>query len=77
MATVAVHPGMATSNAANWVFPACNLGAGQVRGMDRSGIVQGIEEQATKSENLILSSLVLGKNRVVLATCSTKGLNEI
>ena len=77
MATVAVLPGMATINASIWDAPVLNWRARQVRGVDASSMVQGIEEQATESIDLILCSSVLGKNRVVLTTCSTKCLNKI
>ena len=70
MATVPVLPGVATIKATARVLPACKCDARQVRGMERGGVVQGIDDQPTESVNLILCSSVLGKNRVVLTTCS-------
>ena len=75
MATVATPAGMATINAAIRVLPACNLGVGQVRGMERSSVAQGIDEQSLESIDLISVLCIWGRTGVVHATCSTKCLN--
>ena len=77
MATVATPSGMATITVAIWVFPACNLGVGQVRGMERSNVAQGIEEPSTESTDLSSGLRIWGRTGVVHATCSTKCLNRI
>ena len=61
---------------APWIDPVRNWGAGQVRGVERGDGVQGIEEQTREFVDLIFSSSGLGKNRVVLTTCSTKFPNH-
>ena len=76
MVTGAVSPDVDDQRRFGWV-PVPNWLARQVRGVDGSSMVQGIQAQATESIDLILFSSVLGKNRVVLTTCSTKCVNQI
>ena len=47
------------------------------RGVAVSIVVQEVEEQPTKTIDLIRQTLRFGKNRVVHATCSTKCMNQI
>ena len=75
MATVPVFPRVASIIEAIWVLPACKLGVGQVRGMVRSNVAQGIEESSTESTDLSSGSCIWGRTGVVHATCSTKCLN--
>ena len=76
MATGAVLPNVDDQRWLGWIL--CRFKVREWnRGVEMSIVVQGIEEKPTESDDLILSSSVLGKNRVVLTTCSTKCLNKI
>ena len=77
MATVRRAPWVAMITTAARVFPVPNWRAGQVRGVEKRGEVQGIDEQTHESVDLIRQSPVLGKNRVVPTTCSIKFPNQI
>ena len=70
------HHYLKAINATTRVFPVPNWRARQVRGVERGGGVQGIDDQQTEFVDSILSSSSLGKNRVVLTTCSTKFPNQ-
>ena len=75
MATGAVPPCVDDQRRFGWI-PCRSKVREMIRGVERSVMVQGIEEKPTESDDSILSSSVLGKNRVVLTTCSTKFLNQ-
>ena len=75
MATGALLPGDGDERRFGWI-PCRSKVLQWVREVERSGVVQGIEKQKPESIDLILRSSVLGKNRVVLTTCSTKCLNQ-
>ena len=75
MATGAVLPNVEDERRQEWLLCQSKVLEWN-RGVDGSRMVQGIEEQTPESDDLIRYSLVLGKNRVVLTTCSTKFLNQ-
>ena len=77
MATVAVFPRVAAIIATNGEILVPKLVAGQVRGMEWSGMVQGIDEHTLESTDLISVLSIWGRTGVVHATCSTKCLNRI
>ena len=63
MATVPVFPRVAMINAAFWIDSSRIFGAQQSRGVQWSGMVQGIDEHTHQSIDLISVLLQLGKNR--------------
>ena len=75
MATGAVLPGVDDERRFEWIL--CRSKVREwIRDVERSRGVQGIEEKQPESIDLIRRSSDLGKNRVVLTTCSTKCLNQ-
>ena len=76
MATGAVLPGVDDERRLEGIL--CRSKVREwIRGVERSSVVQGIEEKQHESDDLIRRSSDLGKNRVVPTTCSIKFPNQI